>query len=64
MSKVRRGGFVFLTWKGDHGPRHVHVYRNGRLVVTWDLENEKAMEGRASARVLPLIGERRAEGRL
>lgn len=33
MGKVRRGGYVFLTWKGDHTPRHVHVYRDGRLVV-------------------------------
>ena len=46
MAKLRRGGFIFLTWKGDHGPRHVHVYRGGRLVLKWDLENEKAMEGK------------------
>jgi len=19
MAKLRRGGFIFLTWKGDHG---------------------------------------------
>ena len=37
MSKVHRAGYVFLTWKGDHGPRHVHVYRGGRLVLKWDL---------------------------
>jgi len=23
MGKVRRGNYVFLTWKGDHSPRHV-----------------------------------------
>ena len=46
MPKLRRGGFIFLMWKGDHGPRHVHVYRGGRLVLKWDLENEKAMEGK------------------
>jgi hypothetical protein len=27
MGKYRRGGYVFITWKGDHPPRHVHVYR-------------------------------------
>jgi hypothetical protein len=21
MAKLRRGGFIFLSWKGDHGPR-------------------------------------------
>lgn len=61
MSRLRRSGFVFLAWKGDHGPRHVHVYRDGRLIVKWDLENEKAMEGRPTRRVLELICELRKE---
>lgn len=64
MGKTRRGGFVFVTWKSDHAPRHVHVYRNGRLVVKWDLENNLAMRGRISRRVLALIGELEAEGLL
>jgi len=46
MGKVRRGGF--LTWKGDHGPCQVHVYRDGKLVVKWDLENWQPMKGRSS----------------
>lgn len=33
MGKVRHGGFVFLTWRGDHGPRPVHVYRDSQLIV-------------------------------
>jgi hypothetical protein len=28
MGKLRRGGFVFVTWIGDHGPYHVHVYED------------------------------------
>jgi hypothetical protein len=64
VSKVRRGGFVFLAWKGDHTPRHVHVYRDGRLVVKWDTENRKAMVGRATRRILELIEELKAEGLL
>ena len=40
--KIRRGGYVFFTWKGDHPPRHVHVYRDGRLIVKWDLEERDA----------------------
>jgi len=64
MPKVRRGGFVFIAWKGDHTPRHVHVYRGGRLVVKWDLENGQEMKGRASRRVRNLIAALRAEGLL
>ena len=62
MGKYRRGGFVFITWKGDHPPRHVHVYRDGTLVVKWDLDNKVPMKGVASRRVLALIAELEAEG--
>ena len=64
MAQLRRGGYVFLTWKGDHPPRHVHVYRQGRLLVKWDLDNNKPMKGKASRRVLQLIRELQSEGLL
>jgi hypothetical protein len=64
MGKVGRGNYVFLTWKGDHSPRHVHVYRDAKLVVKWDLENGQPMEGKASRRLLGLIKELDSEGEL
>jgi len=64
MAKIRRGGCVFLTWKGDHPPRHVHVYRQGRLLVKWDLDNQKPMKGKASRKVLRLIRKLESEGLL
>jgi hypothetical protein len=33
MGKTRRGNYVFLSWSGDHTPRHVHVYKEGKLAV-------------------------------
>ena len=62
MGKVHRGNYVFLTWKGDHSPRHVHVYRDSRLVVKWDLENSQPMEGKANGRLLQIIEELENEG--
>ncbi|MFN2315367.1 MAG: DUF4160 domain-containing protein [Gemmatimonadales bacterium] len=64
MGKLRRGGFIFVTWKGDHPPRHVHVYRDGRLVVKWNLDDQVAMKGEATDRVLRLIAELQEEGAL
>jgi hypothetical protein len=64
MSKIRRGNYVFLAWTGDHGPRHVHVYRDKKLVVKWDLDHGVAMKGAATVRVLKLIRELEDEGRL
>ena len=55
---------MFITWKGDHPPRHVHVYRDGKLVVKWDLDNQKAMKGTATRRILALIAELESEGEL
>ena len=64
MGKIRRGGYVVVTWVGDHPPRHVHVYRDGRLVVKWDLDRGRAMEGSAPVRVRTLLVELVEEGLL
>jgi hypothetical protein len=64
MGKLRRGGYIFVWWKGDHSPRHVHVYRDEKLVVKWDLDNNKAMKGQASKRVIDLIEKLKSEGLL
>lgn len=62
MGKVRRGNNVFVTWKGDHSPRHVHVYRDGKLVVKWNLDDRVPMRGRPTRRVLQLITELEKDG--
>jgi len=64
VPKIRRGNYVFLAWKGDHSPRHVHIYRDSRLVLKWDLENGCAMKGSPTARLLELIRELEQEGLL
>lgn len=55
---------MFLTWTGDHAPRHVHVYRDGEFVLKWDLENNSVMKGEASRRLLRIIAELEEEGKL
>jgi hypothetical protein len=50
--------------EGDHPPRHVHVYRDGKLIVKWDLDNRTAMKGAATRRILKLIAELESEGLL
>lgn len=62
MGKIRRGGYIFISWTSDHPPPHVHVYRDGKLVVKWDLDNGKAMKGSASQRVVELIRQLQSEG--
>jgi hypothetical protein len=64
MTKLRRGGYVFVTWKGDHSPRHVHVYRDGAFILKWDLEAGHLMDGTPVTRVLRLIATLKSEGLL
>jgi hypothetical protein len=64
MSRVRRGGFVVVWWKGDHEPRHVHVFRDDRLILKWDLDRWQSIQGEAPARIRWLLMELRREGRL
>jgi hypothetical protein len=39
----------------------VHVYREGKFVVKWDLDNKKPMKGKAIRRLLELIEELESE---
>ena len=64
MSKIRRGGYVFLTWKGDHPPRHVHVLRDDKLVLKWNLDFWRPMYGVPTAKLLTLIRQLEDEGRM
>jgi len=64
MGRFRRGNYVFVVWKGDHGPRHVHILRDGSLVAKWNLDGDCLMKGWASARVRRLLKSLRREGLL
>ena len=64
MTKIRRSNYIFRTWKGDHAPDHVHVFRDARLVLKWDLESGQAMKGEPTRRLLRLIRELQEKGRL
>jgi hypothetical protein len=40
------------------------VYRDGKLIVKWDLDNKKPMKGTVTRRILELIAELESEGLL
>jgi hypothetical protein len=66
MGKVRRGGYVFLWWVGDHSPRHIHVLgKNGRLITRVDLDTMQPMDiPKIERKILELIRELQRERRL
>lgn len=64
VGKIRRDNYVLLTWIGDHSPRHVHIYRDGKLVLKWNLDAWVPMKGKATAKLLKMIADLRKEGAL
>lgn len=64
MGKAKRGGYVFLSWIGNHTPKHVNVYKNGKLIVKWDIENNMAMKGTATQSILKYIEDLLQEGKI
>ena len=66
MGKIRRGGYLFIWWKGDHDPRHVHVFdsRNrllGRVAVP---SLEPLDPWKPARKVLDILTALQDEGRL
>jgi hypothetical protein len=64
MAKIRRGGYLFITWKGDHDPKHVHVFKDSRAVLKWNLDNRVVMSGKITPRLLRLIDQLSKERKL
>ena len=64
MTRIRRGNYIFKTWIGDHQPRHVHIYRDGRELARWDLDGWEPMEGRVGRRIVRILSQLRHEGKL
>jgi hypothetical protein len=66
MGKIRRGGYLFLWWIGDHPPRHVHVFDArgkllGRVMVPG---NEPLDAWKPPRKVLEILQNLHKEGRL
>ena len=55
MGKIKRGGYEFITWKGDHDPYHVHILKDGKEILKWNLEEQVLMKGKISKKIRRII---------
>ena len=65
MGRTRRGGYIFITWAGDHAPRHVHVFDDdGKFISRVNLETMQPMDvPKIAQKILDLIRELQEKGR-
>ncbi len=56
MGRIRRGGYIFEFWIGDHPPRHVHVLKDKRLIARVELDEDLTiMYGQINRRIFEII---------
>ena len=66
MSRTRRGGYIFIRWKGDHPPPHVHVFNgNSTFISRVNLQTMEPMDADHIAKeIIELIIELQWKGRI
>ena len=65
MGRVRRGGYIFEFWVGDHPPQHVHVLKDRKLVAKVELDDQLTlMEGKIDRRIREILKALIKEGEL
>jgi len=66
MGRIRRGGYIFIWWIGDHPPRHVHVFdKDEKLITRVNLETMEPMDiPKIDGKLVTLIRELQKEGRI
>ena len=57
MGRIRRGGYLIEWWMGDHSPKHIHVFKNGRLVAKVEVPGVLVLKGRLTKRLVKIISE-------
>jgi hypothetical protein len=66
MGRVRRSGYIFEWWIGDHPPRHIHISdSNGKLLGRVALDNLQPLDDWHPPKiVLEVIRQLQKEGHL
>ena len=56
MGRIKRGGYVFEFWVGDHPTRHVHVLKDRKLIARVELDEKLTlMQGKINRRVREIL---------
>lgn len=63
MGKIRRGNYEIISRVVDHG-NHIHVYKDGRQILKWDLDDHSVLEGKLTRRLRKIIKCLIQEGKL
>jgi len=43
MGEKKARGYIFRTYKACHRPYHVHIFKDGKLLGSFDIENQRPL---------------------
>ena len=55
MGRIKRGGYLIEWWIGDHYPKHVHVYRDGKEVAKVQVQGLLVLSGTLNRRLRKIL---------
>ncbi len=62
MGRIKRGGYIFEFWVGDHFPEHVHVFKDSKIIAKIYLEDLTVMEGKINKKIINILKEIKRKG--
>lgn len=64
MGRIKRGGYIIEWWMGDHEPKHVHVFKDGKVVGKIIVPGLRVLNGRMNKKLRKILEELIRERRL
>jgi hypothetical protein len=64
VGRAKRGGYIIEWWLGDHSPKHVHIYKNGREVAKVEIPGLLVLTGRINKKLRKILRELIEEGEI
>lgn len=64
MGRIRRGGYLIEWWIGDHEPKHVHIYKNGKEIAKVRIPEGVVLTGRLNKKLKNILQDLLKEGKL
>lgn len=64
MGRIKSGGYLIEWWVGDHLPKHVHVYRDGKEVAKVVVPEMRLLNGKMNRKLRRIIEQLLKEGKI
>lgn len=55
MGRVKRGGYIIVWWIGDHVPKHVHIYKDGKQIAKIQVPELFVLKGKINKKIEKII---------